>query len=191
MLESDPSGILAAQGRRALSYGFGSVLLGVSLQARGWSSTPGRALVDGHRRWHGTDVGQRRHVWRPRRSPAPVRAALVLASIPLAPTLPVAIALLLSRFAISQMDVPTRQAYVIALVDPEERTAAAAYTNTARDIGRPLGPALVGVFSAGRPGDAVLGGRWDQGWYDLGLWSWFRQVRLTPDESKVNAVTEG
>ena len=51
-----------------------------------------------------------------------------------APNLGVAIALLLARFALSQMDVPTRQAYVMALVEPQERTAAAAYTNTARYV---------------------------------------------------------
>ena len=57
---------------------------------------------------------------------------VLLAAIAFAPNLSIAIALLLARFALSQMDVPTRQAYVIAVVDPSERTAAAAYTNTAR-----------------------------------------------------------
>ncbi len=116
---------------------------------------------------------------------------LLLASIPLAPTLPVAIALLLGRFALSQMDVPTRQAYVIALVDPEERTAAAAYTNTARYIVRPLGPILAGVSQqvvVGMP--FVLAGGIKPG-YDLVLWSCFRRVRLTPDESEVKTVKEG
>ena len=57
---------------------------------------------------------------------------LLLALIPFAPTEIVAFALLFARYALSQMDVPTRQAYVVGVVDPEERTAAAAYTNTAR-----------------------------------------------------------
>ncbi len=116
---------------------------------------------------------------------------LLLASIPLAPTLPVAIALLLGRFALSQMDVPTRQAYVIALVDPEDRTAAAAYANTARYIGRPLGPILAGMSQQvvlGMP--FVLAGAIKVG-YDLVLWSWFRRVRLTPDESEGKAVKDG
>ena len=47
------------------------------------------------------------------------------------------IALLLARTALSQMDVPTRQAYVMALVEPDERTPAAAYTNTARYLDPP------------------------------------------------------
>ena len=70
---------------------------------------------------------------------------VLLMLIPLAPTLGVAIALLFGRFALSQMDVPTRQAYIAALVDPEERTAAVAYTNTARYAVRPLGPVLAGL----------------------------------------------
>jgi MFS family permease len=62
------------------------------------------------------------------------------------PNLGAAIACLLARFALSQMDVPARQAMIATLVDPEERTAAAGYTNTARYVGRPVGPALAGVL---------------------------------------------
>jgi predicted MFS family arabinose efflux permease len=70
---------------------------------------------------------------------------LLLAAIPLAPGLPVALGLLLARSVLAQMDVPTRQAYVVALVEPQERTAAAAATNTARYLARPLAPALAGA----------------------------------------------
>src|SRR6185312_4584329 len=56
---------------------------------------------------------------------------LLLAGIAFAPNLATAVGLLLARSLLSQMDVPTRQAYVMALVTPEERTAAAGYTNTA------------------------------------------------------------
>ena len=80
---------------------------------------------------------------------------VLLAAMAFAPTLPVAIALLLARVALSQMDVPTRQAYVMALVEPEERTAAAAYTNTARYVVRPLGPTLAGAAQTGRARAAV------------------------------------
>src|SRR5207247_2543198 len=52
----------------------------------------------------------------------------------------------LAGFAIGQMDVPARQAYVVAIVDPGERTAAASYTNTARYVVRPAGPALGGYL---------------------------------------------
>ncbi|HEY3208847.1 MAG TPA: MFS transporter, partial [Actinomycetota bacterium] len=67
---------------------------------------------------------------------------ILLILVPFMPNLPLAIAMLLARFAISQMDVPARQAYVVSVVDPGERTAAASYTNTARYIVRPGGPAL-------------------------------------------------
>ena len=56
---------------------------------------------------------------------------------------------------LSQMDVPTRQAYVVAVVDPSERTAAAAYTNTARYLTRPVAPLVAGAALAGRPRRAV------------------------------------
>jgi MFS family permease len=58
------------------------------------------------------------------------------------PTLPLAIAVLLLRFSISQMDVPTRQAFVIAAVDETERTAAAGITGVARTTGAALAPIL-------------------------------------------------
>ena len=62
--------------------------------------------------------------------------------------------LLLARSALSQMDVPARQAYVAALVDPAERTAAAGYTNAARHVVRPAGPILASAsmgMAAGLP----------------------------------------
>ena len=58
--------------------------------------------------------------------------------------------LLLGRSLLSQMDVPTRQAYVVAVVDPSERTAAAAYTNTARYLMRPISPLIAGARSGAR-----------------------------------------
>ncbi|MGH2554419.1 MAG: MFS transporter, partial [Actinomycetota bacterium] len=67
---------------------------------------------------------------------------VLLAAIPLAPNLGTAAALLLARFALSQMDVPARQSYVVAVVDPEERTAAAAFTTTARAVATTAGPLL-------------------------------------------------
>ena len=71
---------------------------------------------------------------------------ILLALVPVMPSLGPAIAVLLVRFAISQMDVPARQAFIATLVQPEERTAAAAYTNTARFIGRPAGPTIAGAL---------------------------------------------
>jgi hypothetical protein len=103
---------------------------------------------------------------------------LLLAAIPLAPNLPAAVGLLLGRFALSQMDVPARQAYVIALVDPAERTAAVATTNLARYLARPIAPAVAGA--AGQLGMGlpfVLAGT-IKATYDLALWAWFRRVEL-------------
>jgi len=57
------------------------------------------------------------------------------------PTLPLAVLMLLARFSISQMDVPTRQSYTVAVVDPEERSAANGVTNIARTAASALSPA--------------------------------------------------
>ena len=106
---------------------------------------------------------------------------VLLVAVAFAPSLAVAIGLLLARVALSQMDVPTRQAYVMALVDPAERTAAASVTNTARYLVRPIGPVLAGAtqsFGLGAP--FVIAGT-IKGAYDLLLWRWFRTVPL-PEE---------
>ena len=100
----------------------------------------------------------------------------LLALVPVMPTLGTAIAMLLARFALSQMDVPTRQAYLAALVDPEERTAAAAFTNTARYVSRPIAPSIGGALmqvSTGAP--FLVAGTLKIG-YDLLLWRTFRGV---------------
>ncbi len=108
---------------------------------------------------------------------------LLLAAIPLAPSFPVAIVLLLGRYALSQMDVPTRQAYIAALVDPDERTAAAAYTNSARYLTRPLGPVLAGASQQAVLGLPFFLGGGIKVVYDLAVWSWFRRVPINADES--------
>ena len=107
---------------------------------------------------------------------------LLLAAVAFAPNLPVAAGLLLARAALSQMDIPTRQAYVITLVEPEERTAATAYTNTARYLVRPIGPLLAAAalsLTAGAP--FVIAGVL-KSVYDLTLWSWFRTIPLPTRE---------
>ena len=65
---------------------------------------------------------------------------ILLILVPLMPNVQLAIAVLLLRFSISQMDVPTRQSYVIAVVDPEDRSAAAGITGIARTTGAALAP---------------------------------------------------
>jgi len=105
---------------------------------------------------------------------------VLLAAVAFAPNLGAAIVLLLARTLLSQMDVPTRQTYVMVLVEPLERTPAAAYTNTARYVTRPLGPPLAVAaeqIAIGLP--FVLAGT-IKSVYDVTLWRWFRRVPL-PD----------
>ena len=75
---------------------------------------------------------------------------VLLLLVPMMPTLGWAIAVLLVRFSISQMDVPTRQSYTMAVVSPEERSAAAGITGVARTTGAALSPMIVG-FLFSRP----------------------------------------
>jgi MFS family permease len=71
---------------------------------------------------------------------------VLLMLIPLMPTLPLAAFVLLLRFSISQMDVPTRQSYTMAVVPPEERAAAAGITGVARTTGAALSPLFAGLL---------------------------------------------
>jgi MFS family permease len=71
---------------------------------------------------------------------------LLLISVPLMPSLPLAITALLARFSISQMDVPTRQSYIMAVVDPDERSAAAGATTIVRTAASALSPSLTGAL---------------------------------------------
>jgi len=73
---------------------------------------------------------------------------VLLILIPLMPTLTLATILLLLRFSISQMDVPTRQSYVMAVVSPHERSAASGITGVARTTGAALSPILAGLLFA-------------------------------------------
>jgi MFS family permease len=106
---------------------------------------------------------------------------LLLALVPFAPSLGLALALLLARSALSQMDVPARQAYVAALVDPAERTAAAGYTNAARHLVRPAGPALASASMAMAAGLPFLVAGGLKVVYDLALYVTFRRVSLADD----------
>jgi MFS family permease len=73
---------------------------------------------------------------------------VLLLLVPLMPNLPLAIAVLLLRFSLSQMDVPTRQSYVISVVDPDERSAAAGVTGIARTTGAAISPSISSVLIA-------------------------------------------
>lgn len=107
---------------------------------------------------------------------------ILLMLIPAAPTLPLAVVLLLARHALSQMDVPTRQSYIMAVVDPEERNRAAAVTNMVRNAAQAVTPILSGyamqVVALGLP--FVVGGAL-KSVYDIILYVQFRHIR-PPDE---------
>lgn len=73
---------------------------------------------------------------------------ILLCLVPFMPNLPLAITVLLLRFSISQMDVPTRQSFTMAVVAPDERSAASGVTTIARSLGASLSPAISGLLLA-------------------------------------------
>lgn len=99
----------------------------------------------------------------------PANIFLILAA--LAPSLPLALALLLARAALSQMDVPTRSAYVMAVVTPPERAAAASFTAVPRSLASALSPSLGGaMFAAGWIAAPLVACGLLKIAYDLTLW---------------------
>ena len=107
---------------------------------------------------------------------------LFLVGAALAPTIELAIVLMLGRAALSSMDIPARQSYTMAVVEPQERTATAGVTSLARSVGQVLGPALAGALlvplGVGAP---LIAGGVLKTTYDLALYAFFRS-RPTPEE---------
>lgn len=104
---------------------------------------------------------------------------ILLILVPLMPSLPLAIGVILLRFSISQMDVPTRQSYTMAVVEPDERSAAAGVTGIARSIGAALSPSITG-YLLGVPALYAVPFFISGGLkiiYDLALWREFRSVK--------------
>src|SRR5215471_12987689 len=110
---------------------------------------------------------------------------LLLIAVPLMPTLPLAILVLLLRFSISQMDVPTRQSYTMAVVEAGKRSAAGGFTGVARTTGAAISPLLAGILFA-RPGlinlPFYIAGTLKVV-YDLLLYFSFRRLR-PPEEAR-------
>jgi MFS family permease len=107
---------------------------------------------------------------------------VLLIFVPLMPTAGLAAALFLLRMSISQMDVPTRQSYTMAVVDPDERTAAAGLTNVARSAASALSPVLTGwAFSVAALGLPFFIAGGVKIVYDLLVFASFRNVR-PPEE---------
>src|SRR5579884_2630354 len=101
---------------------------------------------------------------------------LLLILVPLSPTFEIAVGFYLARMALSQMDVPTRQAYTVALVAPSERTAAASVTMLSRSLTQSIAPSVTGLLiqsvSAAAPFFVAAGLK---GLYDLLLYFQFRK----------------
>jgi MFS family permease len=111
---------------------------------------------------------------------------VLLIAVPFMPTLASAIAVLLARYALSQMDVPARQAFVAAVVEGKDRTGAAAYTNTARYVSRPAGPIVAGaLMSTAIAAPFVVAGSLKIV-YDVTLYATFRRVPLPSGSSSVS-----
>ncbi len=118
----------------------------------------------------------------------PSQALLLL--VPLAPSAPLAVAIYLLRMSISQMDVPTRQSYTMAVVDPAERTATAGITNVARTSASALSPAVTGLaFSAAALSAPFVAAAAIKIVYDTLVWLTFRNVH-PPEEAARRAAGE-
>lgn len=111
---------------------------------------------------------------------------VLLMLVPLMPTLPLAVLVLLVRYSISQMDVPTRQSYTLAVVEPDERSAASGVTSVARTVGASFAPTLTGALLANPVLASVpffLAGALKI-IYDLALWQSFRALKPPEEQNK-------
>ena len=112
-----------------------------------------------------------------------IPASLCLIVAAFAPSLPLALGLLLIRAALSQMDVPTRTSYVMAIVTPAERAAAASFTAVPRSLASALSPALSGwLMTFGALSAPLLACGTLKIAYDLLLLTMFRNIR-PPEEA--------
>ena len=112
---------------------------------------------------------------------------VLLCLLPFMPTFPLAAAVLLARFALSQMDVPTRQAYTLSLVPPQDRARAAGVASAVRPAAASIAPVLTGIaFQLAAAGlTFVLSGA-IKIVYDLTLFATFRNV---PIDERVRTAT--
>lgn len=111
---------------------------------------------------------------------------LFLSAIPFAPSAIWAVALLLCRHSLSQMDVPTRQSYTMAVVEESDRTAAAGFTNVSRTVASSISPSLAGYAIANLwIGTPILAAGSAKIAYDLILYRVFRKTK-PPDEAVTN-----
>jgi MFS family permease len=111
-------------------------------------------------------------------------SSLLLIAVPYAPTLGWAVALLLARSAMSQMDVPTRSSYVMAIVPPQERPAAASITSVPRSLMAAVSPVFAGyLLSQSSFGWPLIAAGVCKISYDLLLYLMFRNVQPLEETS--------
>jgi MFS family permease len=115
-------------------------------------------------------------------------SSFLLMSVPVAPSALMAVALFLCREGLVEMDVPTRQSYVMAIVPPQDRTYASAVTNLTRTAGWAAGPAVAGFVMQHvvMAGPLLLGGLLKIG-YDVALYTRFRHLK-PPEEAGETGV---
>ena len=108
---------------------------------------------------------------------------ILLILLAVAPNLEIAILFYMVRMALSQMDVPTRQSYIVAVVEEDERTASAGITNLSRNIAQAISPSItgyiIGFLSLSAP--FIIGGLLKI-LYDITLYINFRKIKPTEEE---------
>ena len=115
-------------------------------------------------------------------------ANILIIVVAFAPTLPIAAILYLIRMALSQMDVPTRQSYIVSVVKDEERTAATGITNISRNISQTLSPSLAGYIIQSLSlffAPFLIGGVLKV-IYDIALYFSFRNIKPQQEEDNGN-----
>ncbi|MGH6609385.1 MAG: MFS transporter [Burkholderiaceae bacterium] len=113
-----------------------------------------------------------------------IPSSLLLLTLPIAPTFTIAAALFIVREGLSEMDVPTRQSYLMAIVPPHERAWAAGISQLARAAGRMVSPLLAGAaMQAGALWLPLAAGATIKIVYDLLLWRAFRRIK--PPEEQI------
>ncbi|HEY9386435.1 MAG TPA: MFS transporter [Nitrososphaeraceae archaeon] len=114
-----------------------------------------------------------------------IPANILIIAVAFAPTLSIAIVFYLLRMALSQMDVPTRQSYIVAVVREEERTAAVGITNISRNITQAISPSITGILihSLSLSAPLVIGGLLKIA-YDIAIYTNFRKIKPPEEEEE-------